>query len=98
MKRETDFFFEEWAFLARIDPEAFERRRLKAIDEFLSMSCRQRILGEMLQHQIDATRVQAGNPQAALQALAKMLGDELVFLGEELNLLSDHIDKLRRSG
>jgi len=50
MKRETDFFFEEWAFLARIDPEAFERRRRKVINEFLSTSGRKRMLGVMLQH------------------------------------------------
>lgn len=95
MKRENDFFFEEWAFLAKVDPEAFERRRRKVIDEFLSNSGRQRALGEQLQREIDAVRGRAGEPLEALLAISGMLYEHLGFLGEELHVLRDAVGRLK---
>ncbi|WP_153111619.1 DUF3135 domain-containing protein [Propionivibrio limicola] len=97
MKNESDFIFEEWAFLARVDPEAFEIRRRKAIGEFLGTSGRQRVLGEMLQRRIDAARVEAETPQAALVVIARMLCEELDVLGNELQALRDQMGKIRRN-
>ena len=95
MKRENDFFFEEWAFLAKVDPEAFERRRRKVIDEFLSNSGRQRALGEQLQREIDAVRGRTEEPLEALLAISSMLYEQLRFLGEELHALRNAVGKLR---
>lgn len=95
MKRENDFFFEEWAFLAKVDPEAFERRRRKVIDEFLGNSGRQRALGEQLQREIDAVRGRAGEPLEALLAISGMLYEHLGFLGEELHALRDAVGRLK---
>ena len=95
MKTEADFLFDEWAFLAKTDVGAFEKRRREVIDKTLSMLGPRRNLGELLQREIDATRTRAESPQAALVAIAKMLSDELVFLGEGLYLLRDELGALR---
>lgn len=95
MKRENDFFFEEWAFLAKVDPEAFERRRRKVIDEFLRNSGRKRALGERLQREIDAVRGRAEEPMQALLAISGMLYEQLGFLGEELHALRNAVGKLK---
>ncbi|MFZ2268219.1 MAG: DUF3135 domain-containing protein [Azonexus sp.] len=87
MKSENDFFFEEWAFLARVDPEAFERRRRNLIAEFLAASPRQRALGEALQARIDLARGRAAEPLEALLVIAAMLRAELGRLAEKLHAL-----------
>jgi hypothetical protein len=93
MKRENDFFFEEWAFLARVDPEAFERRRRNLIAEFLAASPRQRALGEALQNRIDQARGRAAEPLEALLAIALMLRAELGRLAEKLHALYAVLDE-----
>lgn len=87
MKRENGFFFEEWAFLARVDPDAFERRRRNVIAEFLAGSSRQRVLGESLQARIDLARGRAAEPQQALLNIFSMLREELGRLCEKLHEL-----------
>jgi hypothetical protein len=92
MKRENDFFFEEWAFLARVDPEAFEQRRRVVIAGFLATSLRPRALGEALQARIDLARGRAAEPLEALLTIALMLHAELGRLGEKLHALYAELD------
>jgi hypothetical protein len=95
MERENDIFFEEWAFLARVDPEAFERRRRKVIDEFLSNSGRHRPGAEILQRRIDALRGRSKDPRECLLAISRLMHDQLVCLGDELNSLKNGLGKLQ---
>lgn len=94
---EANFNFEEWALLAKVNPEAFELRRREIIDMFLRESPeRQRRFGGILQREIDAERQRAGDPQKAFLAVAKMMCQQLAFLGEELHNLSGAMKKLPR--
>jgi hypothetical protein len=86
---ETEFDFQEWALLAKESPEAFERRRREAIQHFLDASDEeQRRLGRSLQREIDHEIRHAGSPQAAMSAIARMMWNQVAFLGEELDALS----------
>jgi len=97
MNTGQDFSFEEWAALARHDPEAFERRRREVIDEFLRSSGSQRARGEALQREIDAVRKRAETPQDALLAISGMLHAQLSFLGEELCALRKDLGRIERA-
>lgn len=94
MERDTDIFFEEWAFLARVDPDAFERRRRKVIDEFLNSSVRRRPGAELLQRKIDALRGRCTDPAQSLLLISRMLHAQLVCLDDELNSLKDGLGNL----
>lgn len=95
---DTNFHFHEWAFLAKVDPEAFEIRRRKTLDQFLQDSSdRQRMLGKRLQREIDTERRLAGNPQLALAAISTMLWRQASFLCDGLNDLSDYMKELERA-
>ncbi len=96
MKNPDATLFEEWMFLAKVDPELFEARRRRAIAEFLESSGSQRAIGEALQREIDFEIRRAHNPLAGLQAVAKMMCEQLTFLGEELNALRDVLSSLQR--
>ncbi len=91
MKRESEFFFEEWASLAKGNPDEFERRRQQTIEDFLLASGSQRTLGETLQREIDSVRRRAESPDAALLAVTTMLAEQLSFLGEELDVLREDL-------
>ena len=91
MKPEWDFCFEEWASLAKADPEAFELRRKAVIEGFLDASGHRRKLGERLQREIDDVRARSESPLAALVAMTAMLSDQLEFLGEQLAVLSEKV-------
>ena len=92
---ESEFDFQEWSQLARSSPEAFERRRQETIATFLAESGEaQRRLGTRLQREIDYEISRAGNPQQALAAIAKMMWDQVAFLGEELEHLSGSMREL----
>ena len=95
MKPENDSYLDELALLARVDPEAFELRRHSAIDEMLQSSSKQKML-KKLQREIDAVRNQAGNPQAALLAITRMLDEHVIFLAEELKAQTEFIDTFRQ--
>lgn len=83
------FNFQEWAELAQRDPAAFELRRRQTIERFLNAaSPKQRRRGAVLQREIDAARKQAGDPRKSLLILARMMCQELSFLGEGLLGLS----------
>ena len=87
---ETGFDFQEWALLAKESPEVFEARRRDAIKAFLETSGdEQRKLGSSLQREIDYEIGRAATPQAALSAISKMMWDQVAFLSEELETLSN---------
>lgn len=94
----TDFHFQEWAFLAKVDPEAFEIRRRKVVEQFLQNSSeRQRTVGRRLQREIDANRNLIDDPQVALAAISRMLWQQVSFLCDGLNDLSDCMKRLEKA-
>ena len=65
---------EEWAALAREDPEAFERRRREVIEAYIESvpeAHRRRLRG--LQWQIDTVRRRAGSSLGACVAISHMM-------------------------
>jgi hypothetical protein len=73
------FDFDEWATLARTDPEAFEARRLALIEDYLGQFPspeQQRLRG--LQFRIDMERRRARTPMAACLRLSAMMWDSLL--------------------
>ncbi len=88
----AEFDFERWTSLAEHDPEAFERQREEAIDEFIERApaaMQQRLRG--LQWQIDQVRGQSKSPMAGCIRLSHMMWDRLVGeqgLLEALNSLT----------
>ncbi|MCW5626511.1 MAG: DUF3135 domain-containing protein [Burkholderiales bacterium] len=68
------FDFEEWRDLAASDPEAFERRRLEAIEALIAQAPereRQRLRG--LQFRIDMERQRSSNPLGACVRISRMM-------------------------
>lgn len=90
------FHFNEWCFLAQVDPAAFERRRALAISDFLERSGRHRPRLESLQAVIDTEREQATTPTAAMLMISSKLQGSLCLLEEELKELSEDLNKLTR--
>lgn len=82
-----DFDYQEWASLAKTDPEAFELRRVQYIDKFLNNAGKHRQRLEGLQFTIDATRRLAHTPPMALLAISKRMIQSLSDLGDELAAL-----------
>jgi hypothetical protein len=81
----SEFNFQELAFLARIDAEAFEHRRRRLIDDFLDASSEpQRSLGRRLQREIDARRQRTRNPADALADIFAILRQHTEFLADSL--------------
>ncbi len=85
--------FDQWAELARRDPEAFEARRSELIEaaiERLPADRRQRM--RCLQWKIDQVRARSGTPMAACIRISEMMWDSLVGPGglkEALERLGD---------
>ncbi len=74
--RSPAFDFDEWAELANSDPEAFEERRRKAVEELIASApprLRKR-LGQ-LQWRIDAERKRCRTPMVACMRLYDMMWD-----------------------
>lgn len=91
------FHFQEWAFLAKVDPRAFEARRLKALEQFLEASSeRQRALGRSLQREIDAERRLSDDPRQSLATISKMMWQQTHFLYDSLNDFSEYVKSLER--
>lgn len=88
---ESNFHFDDWAVLAKLDPEAFEMRRKRVIEAFLSNSGAKVSLGKALQREIDFERQRAATPREALQRIAKMMCQQLDFLNEQWEGLSDDV-------
>lgn len=93
---EWDYYFNEWAFLAQADPEAFERRRKQYIDAFLRRTGRHRRRLEALQASIDAERRHEVSPQQTVLALSRMMCASLDELHAAMTGLSADLRQLNR--
>jgi hypothetical protein len=82
------YYFNEWAFLAKTDPEVFEQRRVQCINKLLSMSGQQKQRLRALQSRIDAQRKRANSPQEAVIAISDLMCKSLSDLACVLKNLS----------
>lgn len=91
-------FFEEWAFLARVDSVLFERRRQEAIADLLNSatSDHQKIAGAALQREIDRTIEQSSDPAMALMQIAGMMQAQLEHLLETLTFTRANLSALQQ--
>ena len=74
--RDFRFDFDEWMNLARTDPEAFDARRKKIIDELIAHApehIRQRLIS--FQWRINMERARCSNPMQACIKLSNMMWD-----------------------
>ncbi len=68
------FVFEEWAALARTNPEAFEQQRQQYLESFISgIPSKQRNRLERLQWRIDMERNRAATPLSACVRISRMM-------------------------
>lgn len=91
---DLDVYFNEWAFLARTDPEVFERRRQEYIGSFLNHSGLHRARLEALQASIDARRASAANPQESVMAISLLMCESLCTLAETMQNLCADLNEL----
>ena len=87
----TEFDFDEWAKLAKEDPDAYERMREKMIQEVIdstSPEIKRRMQG--LQWKIDQIRSTSANPMSSCLKISQMMWDNV--LGEDG--LLDHMRQL----
>ncbi len=78
--------FDEWAALARTDPEAFEQRRRDAIESYIATvpeEYRQRLRG--VQFRVDMERARASNPLSATIRISNMMWSAFGELRDALN-------------
>lgn len=74
--------FDQWAALAKSDPEAFEAKRAEVIEDMIRrMPEHKQHRMRCLQWKIDQVRNQASNPMAACIKLSEMMWDSLVGPG-----------------
>ncbi len=93
---DADYHFSEWAFLAKTDPEAFERRRRACIEQFLEQSGHRRARLEALQATIDAECEMAATPREAMLAVSRMMCNSLAELHLAMATLSGEFRNLRQ--
>lgn len=90
----VNFDFDDWARLARNDPEAFEQRRAEAIEELIRSSTprmQRRLRG--LQFQVDVQRRLASNPLSACIRISRMMLD--MFYDEFVPALNGYLPPKR---
>jgi len=93
-----EFDFQEWASLAKDDPDAFERKRREAIEAFIARTPeaeQQRLRG--LQFRIDMERQRASNPLSACIRINKMMMDQFTTLRGALDELKSEVEGHRES-
>ena len=74
--------FDQWASLAKTDPEAFERKRAEVIEAMIQrMPAEKQQRMHCLQWKIDQVRDRASNPLAACIKISEMMWDSLVGPG-----------------
>jgi len=74
--------FDQWASLAKTDPEAFEARRAEVIEDMIQrMPAHKQHRMRCLQWKIDQVRNQASNPLSACIKISEMMWDSLVGPG-----------------
>ena len=91
MSSSAEFDFDEWAKLAKENPDAFENKRQQMIQEVIDKSSpkiRRRMQG--LQWQIDQVRATSTNPMASCLKISQMMWDKTI--GEDG--LVDHLQQL----
>jgi len=76
-----EFDFDEWAELAKRDPELFEDKRRKVIEEHIKQSIENRCLAvkrslQGLQFRIDMERRRSKNPKDSYIRLSRMLMEQ----------------------
>ncbi|HEX8987028.1 MAG TPA: DUF3135 domain-containing protein [Rhodocyclaceae bacterium] len=92
-----DFYFNEWAFLARTDPALFESRRREMIAAFLDQSGVRRERLEALQSKIDQQRELAATPERAVVAISELMCRSLEQLSSEMTDLVAGLRQLKAS-
>jgi hypothetical protein len=76
--KSAPFVFEEWATLAKTNPQAFEQQRQQVIESFISSAPgRQRSRLERLQWRIDMERKLAPTPLSACVRISGMMMDSV---------------------
>lgn len=76
--------FENWAKLARENPEQFEKQRRTVIQQFLDSAPEDLRPGlEKIQWRVEQERRRAGNPVGAMIAISKLMWDKLYRLNEK---------------
>lgn len=71
--------FDAWSRLAAVDPDAFEKMRQAAIDEFINRAPRKRQQRlRRLQWRIDQERRASATPIAACIRISRMMWDRIV--------------------
>lgn len=84
---DLDFNFNEWAFLAKTNPEGFERYREQYIMQFLKTTGAHRARLEALQSCLDVERELAATPEDALLGITRKMCLSLSHLGKEIQEL-----------
>jgi len=92
---DTEVHHNEWAFLARTDPEVFERRRKRCIEDFLGESHTHRPQLEALQARIDAARQDAPTPLDAVIAITALMCRSAGELATQLGSLHTDLVELK---
>ena len=83
------FDFDEWAMLARTDPDEFELRRCAVIESLISSSGHVRRL-RGLQWRIDLERKRARTPLEACVRLSSLMWDSFMDLNDALNTFMEN--------
>ena len=91
---DPDVYFNEWAFMAKADPEVFEQRREDCINELLSKSGQHRQQLQALQSRIDAQRKLANSPLDAVAAISGLMCNSLCDLARVLSSLSVDLEEM----
>ena len=99
---DTEFDFDEWAKMAKEDPDAFEEMRKRMIQDVIdstSPEVKRRMQG--LQWQIDKIRSTSSNPMASCLKISQMMWDNVLGedgLLENMRMLSspEEISKLKQ--
>lgn len=91
---DLDFNFNEWAFLAKTNPEGFERYREQFITQFLRTTGPHRPRLEALQSRLDVERELASTPEEALLAITRRMCQSLIHLGKEVQELESILPEI----
>ncbi len=92
---DLDFYFNEWAFLAKTSPALFEKRRQETIETFLGRSGVHRPRLEALQSMIDEQRELAATPERAVAAISELMCASLSSLATEMSKLHRDLNTLK---
>lgn len=90
---DTNFNFDEWAKLAKEDPDAFENKRQQMLQDVIDKSApeiKRRMQG--LQWQIDQIRSTSANPMASCLKISQMMWDKTIGEGG----LVEHMQQLSK--